>query len=296
MNRPTQQHQPLGTGTSIWIAGALALAGIIGSVLSSWLVIASASRLEIRLPWDGSTEAEHDLPSTALARGEWSPANKGPGPMAPSAERRSDQTDIGASSAIGGAHQTGTPEATVPGVASATTAAASTEMAAVEVSEISGIESRDSSSRTKRAPSTSMSSDNEAPDKEHGAQRTDVAPPQPCPTSFTVNFDRASEELVDARMRHQVEALARWLDAHPKATVLIEGHADAVGPEEYNLLLSYRRAKAVSAMLLKAGVRDTQVTTRAYGELMPMPGLPVGSPKNRRVTVRVAGVKTCPEL
>jgi outer membrane protein OmpA-like peptidoglycan-associated protein len=277
MNRSSRQHQPLGTGTPLWIAAGLALVGIMGSVSASWLMMASESRLEIGLPWEGPAAAEHERRSTA-----------------PTPERPVGQTNT--AGAGGGTPQTGASEAAVPAVPSDTPATATTEMAAVEVSEAPEAASRDRPSRSEHTPSKPMPFNNQAVEKEHAGQGINAASEQACPTLFTINFDRASEDIVDARIERQVEALASWLNARPKAKVVIEGHADAAGPEEYNLLLSYRRAKTVSALFLDAGVRETQVKTRAYGELMPMPGFPSESPKNRRVTVGIAGAKTCPEL
>lgn len=278
MNRSSKQHQPLGTGTPLWIAAGLALVGIVGSVSASWLMMAaSESRLEIGLPWEGPAVPEHE--------GRW---------IVPTPERRVGQAK--AAGTDGGTPQTGASEAAVPVVASDTPATVTTEMAAVEASDVPEAESRDGPSRSEHTPSKPMPFDNQAVEKEHAGQGTNAAPEQACPTLFTINFDRASQDIVDARIERQVEALASWLNAHPKAKVLIEGHADAAGPEEYNLLLSYRRAKTVAALFLDAGVRETQVKTRAYGELMPMPGFPSESPKNRRVTVGIAETETCPEL
>jgi OOP family OmpA-OmpF porin len=48
--------------------------------------------------------------------------------------------------------------------------------------------------------------------------------------------------------------------------VLIEGHADSVGPSHYNLTLSRKRAEAVKKFLHDHGVPDRQLHTYGYGQ------------------------------
>jgi outer membrane protein OmpA-like peptidoglycan-associated protein len=76
---------------------------------------------------------------------------------------------------------------------------------------------------------------------------------------------------------------------------MIEGYADSLGTEEFNLLLSYRRAKAVAALLMKAGVPSRQLLPRAYGEQMPLEGPGRESDTNRRVLFRADGLEECQE-
>ncbi len=98
---------------------------------------------------------------------------------------------------------------------------------------------------------------------------------------------------LDAPARRVVERIAYVLN-HPRAadrTIVLEGHADAVGTEAYNLALSRRRAETVARDLVGHGVRRARVTVEAYGESRPIaPNKtpdgtddPVGRAKNRRV-------------
>lgn len=66
-----------------------------------------------------------------------------------------------------------------------------------------------------------------------------------------------------------------------------------LGPDELNMLLSYRRAKAVAALLTDAGVASGQLALGAYGENQPAAGLPPESAQNRRVSMRVEGIPEC---
>jgi peptidoglycan-associated lipoprotein len=66
-----------------------------------------------------------------------------------------------------------------------------------------------------------------------------------------------------------LEANARWMKANPAAPILIEGHADERGTNEYNLALGERRAKAAMNYLVSQGVPSDRFTVISYGEEWP---------------------------
>jgi peptidoglycan-associated lipoprotein len=53
------------------------------------------------------------------------------------------------------------------------------------------------------------------------------------------------------------------------ANVLIEGHCDERGTDEYNLALGERRAKAAKDYLVTLGIADARLNTISYGESKP---------------------------
>jgi len=67
-----------------------------------------------------------------------------------------------------------------------------------------------------------------------------------------------------------LEANARWMKANPAAPILIEGHADERGTNEYNLALGERRAKAAMNYLVSQGVPSDRFTVISYGEEWPV--------------------------
>ena len=66
-----------------------------------------------------------------------------------------------------------------------------------------------------------------------------------------------------------LDANTQWMKANPKYLVLIEGHADERGTNEYNLALGERRAKATLSYLVSQGVQATRFTLISYGEERP---------------------------
>jgi OmpA-OmpF porin, OOP family len=60
--------------------------------------------------------------------------------------------------------------------------------------------------------------------------------------------------------------VANFLQKNPGVNVEVKGFADELGPEDYNLKLSERRAKAVRDQLVAAGIDASRVTFKGYGE------------------------------
>lgn len=61
----------------------------------------------------------------------------------------------------------------------------------------------------------------------------------------------------------------QWLKANPHAQILIEGHADERGTNEYNLALGERRAKTIRDFLVAGNIHAKRVSIISYGEERP---------------------------
>ena len=62
---------------------------------------------------------------------------------------------------------------------------------------------------------------------------------------------------------------AEWLRKYPSTRLLIEGHCDERGTEEYNLALGDRRANATKEYLAAMGISDSRVQTVSFGKDRP---------------------------
>jgi peptidoglycan-associated lipoprotein len=80
------------------------------------------------------------------------------------------------------------------------------------------------------------------------------------------DFDKYAIRSRDAEI---LDANARWLRANKDAVVLIEGHCDERGTEEYNLSLGDRRAKATVDYLVAQGIAPARLVTISYGKERP---------------------------
>ena len=92
-----------------------------------------------------------------------------------------------------------------------------------------------------------------------------------------------------------VAKLAEFLKKSPNRNVLIEGHTDSVGKDDYNIALSQKRADSVKARLVGDGIAPARITTVGYGKKFPVASndTKAGKAQNRRVDVVILneGVK-----
>ena len=63
---------------------------------------------------------------------------------------------------------------------------------------------------------------------------------------------------------------AEWLRNNPDAQVIVEGHCDERGTNEYNLALGERRAMSAKSYLVDLGIAGSRLTTISYGEERPI--------------------------
>ena len=83
-----------------------------------------------------------------------------------------------------------------------------------------------------------------------------------------VYFDFDKSDLTPATvetLRQHVEVMK----ANPRLKVLVEGHCDERGTEEYNLALGERRAERIRDYCVNAGIDPSRLKTISYGELRP---------------------------
>lgn len=83
--------------------------------------------------------------------------------------------------------------------------------------------------------------------------------------------------------------LAAILNKYPDTNILIEGHTDDTGTDDYNMALSKDRAQSVSLYLATVDVKSARFSVAGYGETQPivMNDSPEGRQKNRRVDIAV---------
>ena len=63
---------------------------------------------------------------------------------------------------------------------------------------------------------------------------------------------------------------AEYLYNHPNITIVIEGHCDERGTNEYNLALGDRRGESATSFLVDLGISPSRLTTISYGEERPV--------------------------
>jgi outer membrane protein OmpA-like peptidoglycan-associated protein len=101
-------------------------------------------------------------------------------------------------------------------------------------------------------------------------------------------FDVNKAELKQAS-KDNLTKLAGILNKYPDTNILLEGHTDSTGGEEWNLELSKLRAQSVENYLAGQKVMETRFTTMGYGESQPIANNATseGRAHNRRVEVAI---------
>ncbi len=99
------------------------------------------------------------------------------------------------------------------------------------------------------------------------------------------------------KFRLYADSLKAYLASHPEKMLLIIGHTDSIGDEQYNLDLGMRRARSVAKYLESLGI-GAPMQVESKGEALPVaPNTlpdgsdnPAGRKKNRRVNIRIVDV------
>jgi outer membrane protein OmpA-like peptidoglycan-associated protein len=101
-------------------------------------------------------------------------------------------------------------------------------------------------------------------------------------------FDYDSD-VVKSTAANNLRSLAQSLDKYPNTDLMIVGHTDAQGSDDYNLRLSERRAAAARTYLISQGVPSSRIRTAGRGETEPIGdnATAAGAAQNRRVEIAI---------
>jgi outer membrane protein OmpA-like peptidoglycan-associated protein len=121
------------------------------------------------------------------------------------------------------------------------------------------------------------------------------APPPPAPAQrkkivlrgVHFDFDKAN---IRADAEPILDTAVSTLQSDQPVEIVVEGHTDSVGTEQYNQSLSVRRATAVRDYLEMKGIDASRMTIEGFGESNPVASNDTaeGRAQNRRVELRVS--------
>ncbi len=108
------------------------------------------------------------------------------------------------------------------------------------------------------------------------------------PRRFTLFFKNDSTELVK-QSNSSLPAIIKFIKSVDKPYISIEGYADRVGSDDYNLRISHRRALYVRELLVTKGIDPSSVDLTFYGENHPLVDTDdgVSALQNRRVEIYI---------
>lgn len=103
-----------------------------------------------------------------------------------------------------------------------------------------------------------------------------------------VYFD-TNKYAINGASSETLNKLAGIFKEYPDTNILVEGHTDNTGKDDYNMTLSKQRAKSVTSYLSGQGISSGRFTTNWYGAAQPKYDNSTvdGRAKNRRVEVAI---------
>ncbi len=104
----------------------------------------------------------------------------------------------------------------------------------------------------------------------------------------TILFD-TGKSTFQQRTYPVLEAMTAILKEYPTANFSIEGHTDSDGKDDANMKLSEDRAAAVKNYLIEKGISSSRLSSKGFGETMPIDTnkTKAGKANNRRVEVKL---------
>lgn len=116
--------------------------------------------------------------------------------------------------------------------------------------------------------------------------------------SILVTFDSGIMFDVDsyalkASTKANLDKMAETMKEYEKTEIVVMGHTDSTGSDDYNQKLSENRAASVSRFLQQNGITATRLTTKGFGEQKPVASNDnaSGREQNRRVEIAIVASK-----
>jgi outer membrane protein OmpA-like peptidoglycan-associated protein len=103
-----------------------------------------------------------------------------------------------------------------------------------------------------------------------------------------------NQYALQSQAQKNIQKMATVLNKYPDTNLLIAGHTDSDGTDQYNQTLSENRAKAVANYLVSLGVSSPRLTTVGFGEKQPVQSndTAAGKQANRRVEIAIVANET----
>ncbi|WP_299693120.1 OmpA family protein [uncultured Vibrio sp.] len=109
--------------------------------------------------------------------------------------------------------------------------------------------------------------------------------------SFSQEMFATNSAELSADGKAALQPLVEVLKTHPQSSVIVVGHTDSVGKEDYNMMISEKRAAAVAAYIEGQGIEADRISASGEGEANPVASNDTaeGRAQNRRVEATIPG-------
>ena len=125
-----------------------------------------------------------------------------------------------------------------------------------------------------------------------------IPPPEPeivikAEDVVTVYFD-FDKHAIKPDAAFKLDSIYNVMTENPEATIQVSGYTDGLGSEEYNKLLSDKRARACADYLIAKGIDEKRITFVSFGSCCPVEmekingrDNPDGRSLNRRALINI---------
>jgi hypothetical protein len=109
-----------------------------------------------------------------------------------------------------------------------------------------------------------------------------------CWTIKGINFEYNKWDI-EPQYYDVLNESGKVLYLNPTMTIQIQGHTDEIASDEYNLVLSQKRAAATKAYFVHRGIEFDRISIRGFGETRPIASndTPEERAKNRRIEIEI---------
>ena len=110
------------------------------------------------------------------------------------------------------------------------------------------------------------------------------------PETLLSYFDfNESGTKADPQLGSRIAPFRAWLVKYPGSKLLVTGHTDLIGTNDYNMQLGLQRAQFVTGQILELGIDRNRVLTESKGETQPIAGYITeeNRAKNRRTEITI---------
>ena len=114
-----------------------------------------------------------------------------------------------------------------------------------------------------------MSQQGEAKAADDGAMKSEAVPSHEHMAGMENIYFEFDQFTLDAAARQTLSKNADYLKANGGVQVVVEGHCDERGSDEYNLALGESRALAAKEYLVSLGISANRLSVISYGEEKP---------------------------
>jgi outer membrane protein OmpA-like peptidoglycan-associated protein len=105
----------------------------------------------------------------------------------------------------------------------------------------------------------------------------------------TIYYFHLNSDILSDQVKYSLNQLATYLKKHPEINIVLEGHADAQGPDTFNEFLAKQRGNSVRSYLQQQEIPGAQIEVYGHSnrELAVLGDSEAAHAKNRRVELKM---------